>query len=83
MTTAEAIAERRKKFSTTLPSSDIWGELDTDTENLIRGSPFAFLVAVAVDRGMRWQKAGGRFRRRLIERVSWTTSDWHPCPMPN
>ena len=57
MTTAEAIGERLKNFGHTLANSDIRHPLDSDTENLIRTNPFAFLVAVAFDRGMRWQKA--------------------------
>lgn len=56
MTTAEAIAERLKDFGHNQPNSD-WSEMDSDTERLIRGNPFALLLAVAFDRGMPWQKA--------------------------
>ena len=51
-----AVVERLKEFGKTRAGSD-WSELDSATERLIRGNPFAFLVAVAFDRGMRWQKA--------------------------
>ena len=57
MTTAEAIAEELKRFGRTPECSSSWPGLDPETENLIRRNPFAFLVAVAFDRGMPWQKA--------------------------
>ena len=56
MTTAEAIAEQLKDFGHDRPNSN-WSELDSVTERLIRGNPFALLLAVAFDRGMPWQKA--------------------------
>ena len=56
MTPAEAIVECLKEFGQKRPNSD-WSELDSDTERLIRGNPFALLLAVAFDRGMPWQKA--------------------------
>ena len=51
-----AVIERLKEFGKTRAGSD-WSELDSATERLIRGNPFAFLIAVAFDRRMRWQKA--------------------------
>ncbi len=51
-----AVVERLKEFGQTRANSD-WSALDLETENLIRGNPFAFLIAVAFDRGMPWQKA--------------------------
>ena len=57
MTTAKTIAERLKDFGHTLEKQDHWTGLDPATRNLVRGNPFAFLVAVAFDRGMPWQKA--------------------------
>ena len=56
MTSSQAIVERLKEFSHNQPNSE-WSELDPDTENLIKGNPFALLIAVAFDRGMPWQKA--------------------------
>ncbi|MDE0164754.1 MAG: hypothetical protein OXL36_06640 [Bryobacterales bacterium] len=56
MTTAEAIAERLKDFGHNQPNSE-WSELDSDTESLVKGNPFALLLAVAFNRGMPWQKA--------------------------
>ncbi len=56
MTPAEAIVECLKDFGHNRPNSD-WSELDSDTERLIKGNPFALLLAVAFDRGMPWQKA--------------------------
>ena len=56
MTSSDAIVECLKVFALNHPNSD-WSELDSDTENLIKGNPFAFLLAVAFDRGMPWQKA--------------------------
>ena len=53
MTTAKAVAERLKNLRHTLPKSNTWSELDSDIENLIRTNTFAFLLAVAFDRGMR------------------------------
>ena len=56
MTPAEAIVAHLKDFGHNRPNS-YWSELDSDTVRLIRGNPFALLVAVAFDRGMPWQKA--------------------------
>ena len=53
---SKAVAERLKKFGQTRAESD-WNELDVETRGLIRKSPFAFLIAVAFDRGMPWEKA--------------------------
>ena len=58
MTTTEGkIGGRLKEFGTTPKCTSSWPELDPETENLVRKNPFAFLVAVAFDRGMPWQKA--------------------------
>ena len=57
MTNNDAIALRPKAFGKTLPDSDIRAGLDPDTMSLIERKPFAFLVAVAFDRGMPWEKA--------------------------
>ena len=51
-----AVVERLKEFGQTRAGLD-WNELDVETRRLIRGSPFAFLVAVAFDRNMPWEKA--------------------------
>ena len=62
---ADAIVRRLKEFG--LNRLD-WSELDGETRTLIRGNadqgrpyaianPFAFLIAVAFDRGMPWEKA--------------------------
>ena len=45
-----------KDFGHNRPKSD-WSELDSDAESLIKGNPFALLLAVAFDRAMPWQKA--------------------------
>ena len=57
MTNNKSIALRLKKFGTTLPDSDIRAGLVPSTVRLIKRNPFAFLVAVAFDRGMPWEKA--------------------------
>ena len=51
-----AVVERLKEYGQTRGNKD-WDELDEKTRKLIRGNPFAFLIAVAFDRGMPWQKA--------------------------
>ena len=51
-----SVVERLKEFGQTRGVSD-WSALDSETERLIRSNPFAFLVAVAFDRGMPWQNA--------------------------
>ncbi len=51
-----AVVERLKEFGETREGSD-WSALDCETEQLVRGNPFAFLLAVAFDRGMPWQRA--------------------------
>ena len=56
MTPAEAIVAQLKDFGQNRPNTD-WSELRPDTARLIRGNPFALLLAVAFDRGMPWQKA--------------------------
>lgn len=56
-TAARKIAERLKEFSQGPECTVSWPGLDPETEGLVRKNPFAFLVAVAFDRGMPWQKA--------------------------
>ena len=56
-TTQGKIGRRLKEFGKTPECTSSWPELDPETENLVRENPFAFLVAVAFDRGMPWQKA--------------------------
>ncbi|MCY4030399.1 MAG: hypothetical protein OXH75_29320 [Acidobacteria bacterium] len=51
----KAIVEQLKAYGQTRADSD-WNELDAETRRLIRKSPFAFLIAVAFDRGMPWQR---------------------------
>ena len=61
MATAEAIAAKLKEFGEELKtkpdSSGDWSRLELETENLILKNPFAFLIAMAFDRGMPWEKA--------------------------
>ena len=52
-----AVVERLKEFGLRRASFSEWCELDVETRTLIRGNPFAFLIAVAFDRGMPWQEA--------------------------
>ena len=52
----KAVVERLKEYGQTRADSD-WSELDVETRRLIRRNPFAFLIAVAFDRGMPWQRA--------------------------
>ena len=56
LTEKTAIVERLKEFGRTRGNTD-WNALDEETEALVRNDPFAFLVAVAFDRGMAWEKA--------------------------
>ena len=53
---SRVVVEGLKEFGKKRAGSD-WSELDEDTQRLIRGSPFAFLLAVAFDRNMPWEKA--------------------------
>ena len=53
---AIAVIERLKEFGRTQRDSNA-GALDQETETLVWQNPFAFLVAVAFDRGMPWEKA--------------------------
>ena len=57
METAAAIAERLREFGRDPLCKDTWPGLDSETERLVRRNPFAFLVAVALDRGLPWRKA--------------------------
>ena len=52
----KAVVERLKEFGRTRGNTD-WSVLDEETESLVRRDPFAFLIAVAFDRGMPWEKA--------------------------
>ena len=51
------VVERLKEFGQGRAAFSEWSELDVETRTLIRGSPFAFLIAVTFDRGMPWQEA--------------------------
>ena len=53
----KSVVERLKEFGQTRADDSDWSALDSETESLIRRNPFAFLIAVAFDRGMPWQKA--------------------------
>ena len=53
---SRAVVEQLKVFGRTRGDSD-WSVLDKETQMLVRADPFAFLVAVAFDRGMPWEKA--------------------------
>ena len=55
METSE-IVKQLKEYGRTRGDAD-WSALDRETETLVRSNPFAFLVAVAFDRGMPWEKA--------------------------
>ena len=50
------VVRRLKEFGQTRLDLD-WSELDGETQTLIRENRFAFLIAVAFDRGMPWEKA--------------------------
>lgn len=52
----KAVVARLKEFGRTRAETD-WSVLDRETEALVRSNPFAFLVAVAFDRGMPWERA--------------------------
>ena len=52
----QAIVERLKAVGQARRKAD-WSELDDETRELVRENPFAFLIAVAFDRGMRFEKA--------------------------
>ncbi|MCY4431642.1 MAG: hypothetical protein OXC11_14790 [Rhodospirillales bacterium] len=52
-----AVVERLKEFGQGRAAFSEWSELDVETRTLIAGNPFAFLIAVAFDRNMRWQSA--------------------------
>ena len=51
-----AIVELLKGFSKRYAGEE-WPELDAESLSLVRSNPFAFLIAVAFDQGMPWQKA--------------------------
>ena len=53
---SRAVVERLKEFRQRRAGSD-WRELDEETQRLIEDKPFAFLIAVAFDRNMPWEKA--------------------------
>ena len=57
MTSEEAAAERLKEYGAERQEGDDWGGLDAESGELVASNPFAFLVAVAFDRGMPWRKA--------------------------
>lgn len=49
-----AVVDRLREFGRTRGDSD-WSALDKETKTLMRRDSFAFLVAVAFDRGMLWE----------------------------
>ena len=51
-----AVTELLKTYGLKRGNED-WSHLDPCTADLIRSNPFAFLVAIAFDRGMSWRKA--------------------------
>ncbi len=51
-----AVTELLKTYGLKRGNED-WSHLDPRTADLIRSNPFAFLVAIAFDRGMSWRKA--------------------------
>ena len=57
MATDEAIAGRLLEFGRTLDGRDTWPGLDPEAKNLILDNPFALLVAVAFEGGMKWERA--------------------------
>lgn len=72
MTSPQIVAARLKEYRTTRrEGDDWWGGLDAEDRELVVSNPFAFLVAVAFDRGMPWQKAwqipGAIHRKGLLE----------------
>ncbi len=52
----QTVVERLKAYGQKRGNED-WSDLDLHTADLIRSNPFAFLVAIAFDRGMPWRKA--------------------------
>lgn len=52
----QAIVERLKAVGQTRRKAD-WSKLDDETRELVQENPFAFLIAVAFDRGMPFEKA--------------------------
>ena len=57
MTPQEAVAAQLKKYRAKRREDNFWGALDAKTRELVTNNPFAFLVAVAFDRGMPWRSA--------------------------
>lgn len=57
MTSERAVAARLKECRAKRREADFWDELDAENRKLVASNPFAFLVAVAFDRGMPWRKA--------------------------
>ena len=57
MTSERAVAARLEECRAKRREADFWDELDAESRKLVANNPFAFLVAVAFDRGMPWQKA--------------------------
>lgn len=52
----KAIVEQLKGIGKRYTGTE-WAELDAESLSLVRSNPFAFLIAVAFDQGMPWQKA--------------------------
>lgn len=57
MTSEEAVAARLKEYGAKRQEGEDWGGLGAESQELVASNPFAFLVAVAFDRGMPWRKA--------------------------
>ena len=53
----KSIVERLKEFGQTRTDDSDWSVLDSEAGSLTRRNPFSFLIAVAFDRGIPWQKA--------------------------
>lgn len=55
--TSKAVAKRLKAYGAKRQEGDDWGGPRPESGELVASNPFAFLVAVAFDRGMPWRKA--------------------------
>ena len=54
---SKAVAKRLKALGEKRQEGDDWGGPQPESNELVASNPFGFLVAVAFDRGMPWQKA--------------------------
>ena len=62
MESEAAVAERLTEYKVERQESDDWGRLDAESWYLVASNPFAFLVAVAFDRGCRGADRAGSLR---------------------